>query len=57
MDHETALVNAFVLPERRNRLNELLRTRRGREKVSFQALGRLLVEWRVPLAADGPESV
>jgi hypothetical protein len=33
MDHETALVNAFVLPERRARLAEMLRTRRGREKV------------------------
>jgi hypothetical protein len=33
MDHETALVNAFVLPERRARLAELLQTRRGRQKV------------------------
>jgi hypothetical protein len=33
MDHETALVNAFVLPERRARLIDSLQTRRGRENV------------------------
>ena len=61
MDHETALVNAFVLPERRARLTELLGTRRGRERVlaslyHFRALDpRFVIS--IPTANHTPSAI
>jgi hypothetical protein len=61
MDHETALVNAFVLPERRARLLELLQNRKRRWKAlnslyHFRALDtRFIVP--IPSASRHPAAI
>lgn len=61
MDHETALVNAFVLPERRARLTELLQTRRGRQKVLASLYHFRAVDSRfaiaIPTANQTPSAI